>query len=114
MINPEQVFQFSDTQRTPNSNGDIQITWTVPEHLPYFEGHFPGNPMLPGVALLDLFQVLLRGQFHFIKSVKFTEPIRPLDTLSIYANKSSENNHWSIQVTNQSNSIVCKATILLN
>ena len=34
---------------TPDS---LRWTFTVPPDLPFFEGHFPGHPILPGVVAL--------------------------------------------------------------
>jgi 3-hydroxymyristoyl/3-hydroxydecanoyl-(acyl carrier protein) dehydratase len=113
MINPQSVFTFTESQKMKNADGEILVTWSVPENLPYFEGHFPGNPILPGVALLDLIQVLLDGQFQLIKSAKFTEIIRPLDTLTIKAKLDPSNNFWSVQVFNQNDVSVCKTVLQL-
>lgn len=63
---------------------------TVPDDLAYFEGHFEGNPIVPGIAqLLPL--VLDPAQQAWpdlpaptaIKRLKFRDAIRPGHTLSI-------------------------------
>lgn len=41
--------------------GTEQI-WRVPLDHPAFEGHFPGNPIVPGVVLMD--QALLFAQMQ--------------------------------------------------
>ncbi len=115
MINPEQFFIFADDQSfSENSNGEILIKWTVPENLPYFEGHFPGNPVLPGVALIDLSQVVikrtdssLKGMFLTIKSAKFSEIVRPKDQLSILLRR-NQSNQWLIEFSNQNEIVVSK------
>ena len=65
---------------------------------PYFNGHFPGNPVMPGVLQLEAMAqaagiVMLRrttngGKTAFFMSadkVKFRKPVRPGDQLTINA-----------------------------
>ncbi|MBX7228508.1 MAG: AMP-binding protein [Burkholderiaceae bacterium] len=61
----------------------------IPEDHPSFSGHFPGDPLLPGVVTLDLAVraieaatawSLLPGQFS---AVKFLAPVRPGAILSV-------------------------------
>ncbi|MDQ3037430.1 MAG: hypothetical protein M3Y87_33860 [Myxococcota bacterium] len=62
----------------------------VPQDLRYFEGHFEGNPMLPGIAQLvalahrrgrEVFGEL--GREKRIARVKFESVIRPGDVLDL-------------------------------
>ena len=65
---------------------------------PFFQGHFPGNPIMPGVliceALAQVGAVLLLGMeenkgklgvFTGINNFKFRKQVVPGDTLELYA-----------------------------
>ena len=55
---------------------------------PYFAGHFPGNPVMPGVLILEAILSLPenRGKtayFAGIDKAKFKQMVRPGDTLEL-------------------------------
>lgn len=63
--------------------------WTVPADHPAFAGHFPGNPILPGVVLLDTVMRVVTAATGLapdvcdIGSVKFRGTAKPGDELAI-------------------------------
>ena len=63
------------------------FAWTVPMDHPVFAGHFPSNPIVPGVVLLDRAILFAHGlQAHpargwQIGNAKFLAPVRPGEAL---------------------------------
>ena len=76
-------------------NNHIEALAEVPADSPWFSGHFPGEPILPGIALIHLVRqaITLEAlkkdkplQLHALKRVRFTQPVRPGETLSVDIN----------------------------
>lgn len=68
----------------------IQAEWVVDPALPAFDGHFPGQPILPGVMILDaaLQQLAIAQPTRrwTIRSAKFLSPVVPGERLAITVN----------------------------
>ena len=85
MINPKEHFIFTNIHHEGQAwVGD----WEVPEDLPYFDGHFPSEPILPAVGLLDgsLCAIEMAGFYMEtikIKKAKFKQKITPKLNLEI-------------------------------
>lgn len=62
-------------------------TFTVPPDHPSLAGHFPGNPVMPAVVLLDLARVAIAGRepwtLQAIASARFLQPVRPGEEVSL-------------------------------
>lgn len=68
------------------------IAIRVPADHPAFAGHFPGQPLLPGVSLLsEVLEAVMRdpalsarvGSAPRLGAVKFLAPVRPGATLAL-------------------------------
>ena len=80
-----------------------------PLDAPFFAGHFPGDPLVPGVLLTEaLAQTagIAAGQpgvafrLSAIKGMKFLAPVRPHDAITCTARKLAEvGGHWQFEVT---------------
>lgn len=77
--------------KSANDN-HIEALAEVPFDSPWFSGHFPGEPILPGIALVHLVKQAISQeaktkkeqlQFHSLRRVRFTQPVRPGDKLSV-------------------------------
>lgn len=73
----------------PNANGTTTTEFRFGGEAPVFAGHFPGNPLLPGVFQLEMTRVAaetLLGATLAIREVvkaKFTSPIVPGETVQL-------------------------------
>ena len=100
----------------------IEALAEVPADSPWFSGHFPGEPILPGIALIYMAEqaiiqdALAKGkqvQLHALKRVRFTQLVRPGETLllNISGEEVGEEILFSFKVTNKGN-IVCSGSIV--
>lgn len=72
-----------------NSSGIIKASVALNLHHPVFEGHFPGNPILPGVCTLQIAKELisksLQNEYRLARSsnIKYLGFVSPVATPEI-------------------------------
>jgi 3-hydroxyacyl-[acyl-carrier-protein] dehydratase len=67
------------------------VSWTVPHDHPALPGHFPGQPIVPGVVVLSQVLEAAAGAIDpswvsqplVVAAAKFLAPLRPGDACSI-------------------------------
>lgn len=83
-----EICRAERSQSTPKLDPLCQ-TFVIPAHHPAFPGHFPGNPIVPGVVLLDNALLVVAqacGATAFtgkIASAKFLSPVIPDERIQI-------------------------------
>jgi len=103
------------------NNNHIEALADVPVDSPWFSGHFPGEPILPGIALIHLVkqaivqEALKKGenlQLNRLRRVRFINPVWPGETVtvSITAEDSDEDVLFSFKVLKKEN-VVCSGLI---
>lgn len=55
-----------------------------------FKGHFPGQPILPAYAILDMSLNCVKTSHQNIKLFKMKDSVRPGEVISIYFSSSSD------------------------
>ena len=67
----------------------LELDLSVPAGLACFDGHFPGQPILPGVVQVDWSarfareRLGVRGEFSAAENLKFHSMVRPGATLRL-------------------------------
>jgi len=119
------IDEFSETCPNGGQPG-LCATYRVPLGSWWVEGHFPGNPVMPGTMQLEvaaqacaLLAVLISkstGQFALAGNdeVRFRKVVRPGDILTILVtNTRHKMSLWkfSFEITNQSGELVASGNI---
>ncbi|MDX9745833.1 MAG: hypothetical protein WCX84_06520 [Syntrophales bacterium] len=97
------------------------IRATVKKDSPWFSGHFPGNPIVPGLAILAMVKEAIceeesvRGKtirVEHVRRVRFRLPVKPDDilTLSFTRSRQAENLSYSFRVFLDTNP-VCSGVV---
>lgn len=77
-------------QTAPNI---LEASVTVPCDSIWFAGHFPGEPILPGIAIVHAVSEVIEQEAQkrgetvrtaSLKRVRFTGPVRPGDTILLH------------------------------
>ena len=103
-----------------NSN-EIEALAYVPTDSSWFLGHFPNEPILPGIALIYMTQQAIiqdaaaKGEkitFEALKRVRFTQPVRPGESLklNVTSAEAGEKTLFTFKVVHEEN-IVCSGQI---
>lgn len=82
MIDAKEIFKFNITRSTCHARC-FATSWVVPADLPYLDGHFPSQPIVPAVAIVDASFELLRqatvgeSRATGVSNGKFLAPVTP-------------------------------------
>ncbi|MBT3980141.1 MAG: beta-hydroxyacyl-ACP dehydratase [Bacteriovoracaceae bacterium] len=89
MIDTKEHFQFA-REDIAMEKGLLKVSLSIAADLPYFDGHFPDNPVLPGVAILDATLWVIRSfmdrdeiEYSTIKNAKFMSVVKPGDQIDL-------------------------------
>lgn len=85
------------TIQSRQDNGDsLSCKLAIDASLPQFKGHFPGSPVLPGIAQVDWAVQLVKAWDHpatdieHLSRVKFIRPVLPGDELQLTIERRDE------------------------
>lgn len=97
---------FYHTEPLRVADGEIRATVSFDAHHPVYQAHFPGNPVTPGVYLLQIATEILEGHLGLRLSLKtagnirFKKPIGPeAQPTFIFRKLNTENDHLSVSVS---------------
>ena len=85
-LNPSTPFRVVDERTDGNA---VVFTVVVPEDCPFFEGHFPGRPILPAIGQLAMLTGLVRRvtgstvSLTGVDGLRFSRTVLPGDRVEV-------------------------------
>jgi 3-hydroxyacyl-[acyl-carrier-protein] dehydratase len=121
-------YPFLMVDRVIEMNGDLSGIGikNVTINEPHFQGHFPGNPVFPGVLMIEGMAqtagvlciaaegVPTRGVYFLtVDKCKFRKPVRPGDTLEYHMTRLARRKMmwWYTGVAKVGGRVVCEAEL---
>lgn len=101
------------------TNGEIMARVRVPANSPWFDGHFPEAPVLPGVAQLGMVHDLLCRTVDRplpvaqVSRVRFKQMICPDQTLILTVKTGDESGSHSFRISGDEG-LICSGLIRLH
>lgn len=96
-------WHFISYDRDPSGTMAV-IQATAPSGSPWYSGHFPGNPILPGLAILAMVKEAIRREESLrgteirvvgVRRVRFRLPVKPDDELTLSFSRSRQDEKLS-------------------
>jgi 3-hydroxymyristoyl/3-hydroxydecanoyl-(acyl carrier protein) dehydratase len=109
---------FDDLADLRREEEEIRARLRIPADSPWFDGHFPGDPVLPGVAQLGMVHDLLcqaLGQqlpVARLSRVRFRQMIRPEQQLTLTVQRENADGGYRFRITGEKGSI-CSGQLVL-
>jgi 3-hydroxymyristoyl/3-hydroxydecanoyl-(acyl carrier protein) dehydratase len=81
---------------TTGTDGELCGRFVFPPEYPGFAGHFPGNPVLPGVCMIQAALVMQEASINSpvtlekVVSAKWFAPVKPGSELSFVSSESTK------------------------
>lgn len=112
------VMWYSYISAERDKDNAVVARVSADQQSPWFSGHFPDNPILPGIAQLNMVtetiaKVLEKDVvLQSLARIKFKKIIRPGDVLDIHAIAGKKENHYSFKIASEHNE-VCSGRLVL-
>jgi len=106
-----------ETEARQLPKDELATRVTTAAQSPWFSGHFPDNPILPGIAQLkmvtDLITASRKDDVHLtgLSRVKFRKIVRPGEILDIHATFVQIKEQYMFRITS-GNDEVCSGVML--
>ena len=84
-----------------------------PLESPLFEGHFPGHPILPGIAHLAIIERALGQSLAAVRSLKLRRPVLPGDALDLVLSD-PEGDRWTRFELRRNQEVVSSGAVASN
>lgn len=102
-----------------SGEGDITAKAGVDEESPWFSGHFPGDPVVPGIAQLAMVYRVIEGArgcrftVSGVRRVRFKQIVRPGDALRLEIKPlGDDDTEYMFRILKQAD-VVCTGNLML-
>ena len=108
---------YSFVEVIQQEKDEIIARVTTDTRSPWFVGHFPDNPILPGIAQLKMVADIIGAsraddlRMTGLSRVKFRKIVRPGDFLDIHATPGTLQDQYAFRITSN-NEDVCSGMML--
>lgn len=105
------ILWYSFVEILKTDEDEMAARATTDSGSPWYSGHFPDDPILPGIAQLKMVADLItlsRGngmRMRGVSRVKFRKIVRPGELLDIQATPGNIANHYSFRISSDNEDI---------
>jgi 3-hydroxymyristoyl/3-hydroxydecanoyl-(acyl carrier protein) dehydratase len=110
------LYDMNMSARKHGEDGTLSAEVYVPAGASWFDGHFPGWPVLPGIAQLGMVYELVRHALDGpvrvaeVSRVRFKQRIAPDDRLTVVAELRPGGGRYAFRIT-RGDEVVCTGTM---